>query len=197
MRGGAGLPSDAPGQSRRAQRARHALTEAGSVPGCAPLRRASSISPPAIGSERDVSAERCRAVVLGGAGSPRVVEAPRQRRARAAQAAHAPGAAAPPMALKHEPAGEDERSARPTASMEPVSHRNGAAASPTGTRTTRRAPGAGAAARERVLLVSLQGVIKRGRYCECRPRQKTVRGRPCNLLVPSLGEAKTLAQPQW
>ena len=40
------------------------------------------------GSERDASAERCRAVVLGGAGSPRVVEALSQRRARAAQAAH-------------------------------------------------------------------------------------------------------------
>ena len=111
--GGAGLPSDAPGRSRRAQRARHALPEAGRVPCFAPLRRASSISPPAIGSERDASDGRCRAVVLGGAGSPRVVEALSQRRARAAQAAHAPGAAAPPMALRHEPAGADERSARP------------------------------------------------------------------------------------
>ena len=44
--GGAGLPRDAPGRSRRAQRARHALPEAGRVPGCAPLRRASSTSPP-------------------------------------------------------------------------------------------------------------------------------------------------------
>ena len=43
--------------------------------------------------------------------------------------------------------------------MEPVSHRNGAAASPTAARTTRRALGAGAAARARVLRVSLQGVI--------------------------------------
>ena len=56
----------------------------------------------------------------------------------------------------------DERSARPPASVERVAHRNGAAASPTGARTTRRAPEAGAPARDGVLLVSLQGVIKRG-----------------------------------
>ena len=90
---------------------------------CPALRRCAGPAPPhrpAIGSERDASDGRCRAVVLGGAGSPRVVEALSQRRARAAQAAHAPGAAAPPMALRHEPAGADERSARPSASVERV-----------------------------------------------------------------------------
>ena len=111
-RGGTGLPSDAPGQSRRAQRARRALPEAGSVPCCAPLRRASPISPPAIGSERDASAGRRGAVHACGAGPSRVVEAVRPRRARAAQAAHAPGAAPPLMARWHEPAGSDERTAR-------------------------------------------------------------------------------------
>ena len=45
-------------------------------------------------------------------------------------------------------------------SMEPVRHRNGAAASPKAARRARRAPEAGAAARERVLLVCLRGVIK-------------------------------------
>ena len=113
-RGGTGLPSDAPGRSRRAQRARRALLEAGSVPCCAPLRRASSISPPAIGSERDASAGRYGAVRACGAGPSRVVEALRPRRARAVQAAHAPGAAPPLMARWHEPAGSDERSARPS-----------------------------------------------------------------------------------
>ena len=88
--------------------------EAGSVPCCAPLRRASSISPPAIGTERDASAGRGRAVLGCGTGPSRVVEALRQGRARAAQAAHALGAAAPPMARWHEPAGADERTARPS-----------------------------------------------------------------------------------
>ena len=75
-------------------------------------RRASSTSPPAIGADRVASAGRCRVVRACGAGPSRVVEALRQGRARAAQAAHVPRAAAPPMALRREPAGEDERPAR-------------------------------------------------------------------------------------
>jgi len=138
VRGGAGLPRDAPERSRRAQRARHALPYAGSVPCCAPLRRASSTSPPAMGGERNASAGRCGAVLVGRAGPSRAVEALRQGRARAAQAAHVPGAAAPPMALRHEPAGEDERPARRPASVERVAHRDGAAASPKAARTARR-----------------------------------------------------------
>ena len=67
---------------------------------------------PAIGSERDASAERCRAVVLGGAEPSRVVESLRPRRARAVQAAQVPWAAASPMAQFHEPAGANERTAR-------------------------------------------------------------------------------------
>ena len=47
----------------------------------------------------------------------------------------------------------------PPPSMEPVRHREGAAESPTGARTARRAPEPGAAARERVLLVCLRGGI--------------------------------------
>ena len=47
----------------------------------------------------------------------------------------------------------------PPPSMEPVRHRNGADASPNAARTARRAPEAGAAARERVLVVCLRGGI--------------------------------------
>ena len=75
-------------------------------------RRASSTSPPAIGADRVASAGRRRVVRACGAGPSRVVEALRQGCARAAQAAHVPWATAPPMALRHEPAGEDEQPAR-------------------------------------------------------------------------------------
>ena len=111
-RGSAGLPRNAPERSRRAQRARHALPEAGGVPCHPPYRRASSTSPPAMGADRDASAGRCRVVRACRAGPSRVAEALRQGCARAAQAAHVPRAAAPPMALRREPAGEDERPAR-------------------------------------------------------------------------------------
>ena len=53
----------------------------------------------------------------------------------------------------------------------------------------RRAP-----ERERVLLVSLQGVITR-MIPVCRPRQKTVRMRPSDLLGLSPGEAKPSPRP--
>ena len=81
-----------------------------SVP--SPHSRASLTSPPAIGAARDASAGRCRVVRACGAGPSRVVEALRQGCARAARAAHVPWATAPPMALRHEPAGEDEQPAR-------------------------------------------------------------------------------------
>ena len=112
--GGAGLPRDAPGRSRRAQtrEERPALSRKS-----ARLCAAAQGQPPSHRLRWVGNATRrtggAGAVVLGGARSSRVVEAPSQRRARAAQAAHAPGAAAPPMALRHEPAGADERSARP------------------------------------------------------------------------------------
>ena len=54
----------------------------------------------------------------------------------------------------------DRRDAPP--SMKPVRHRNGAAASPTGRSDGTTAPEAGAAARERVLLVCLRGGINSG-----------------------------------
>ena len=70
----------------------------------------------------------------------------------------------------------------PAASVERVAHRDGAAASPTGARTTRSAPEAGAAARERVLLVSLQGVIKNEHEKRSAVRgKKTALRRPFNL----------------
>jgi hypothetical protein len=55
----------APRQSRRAQHAQRALPEAGSVPCAVAHSKASSISPPAIGTKHDASAGRCGAVVLG------------------------------------------------------------------------------------------------------------------------------------
>ena len=140
-RDGAGLPRGAPRPSRRAQRAQRALPEAGSVPCAAAHSRASSFSPPAIGTERDASAGRCGAVWDCRNGRSRVVETLRQRRARATQAAQAPWAAAPSMALWHEPSGKDERPAGRPPSAERYPHRDGAAASPTGARTARRRPG--------------------------------------------------------
>ena len=107
-----------------------------------------------------------------GAGPSRVVEALRQGRARAAQAAHALGAAAPPMAQLHEPAGADERQARRStvheACMPPERGRSVAHRRPDGT----TAPEAGAAARERVLLVCLRGGINRVLNAHCARMQK-------------------------
>ena len=111
--GGAGLPRGAPGRSRRAQRARHALPEAGRVPDCALLRRASSILTARDGwgarrVGRAVLGRSCWAVL-----GPRVGWRPSPKGAHEpAQAAHAPGAAPPPTALRHEPAGADEQPAR-------------------------------------------------------------------------------------
>ena len=113
-RRGVARPRDAPGQSRRTQRARHAFPEAGSVPCQAAHSRASSTSPPAIGAERDASAGRGAAVRTCSAGPSRVVEALRQGCARAAQAAHVPWATASPMAQFHKHAGDNERTARPS-----------------------------------------------------------------------------------
>ena len=161
-RGGAELPRDAPGRSRRAQRARYALPKAGCVPCPSAHNSASSTSPPAMGGERNASAGRGGAVRGGRAGPSRAAEALRQGRARAAQAAHVPRAAAPPMALRCVPAGEDERPAR----------RSSGRGAPSSSRRARcvahcrsdgtTPPGAGAPEREGVLLVTLQGVIKRG-----------------------------------
>ena len=55
-------PWDSPERSRRAQHAQRALPEAGSVPYPSAHSRASSISPPAIRTERDASARRGGAV---------------------------------------------------------------------------------------------------------------------------------------
>ena len=93
-----GGASRASARSRRAQRAQRALPEAGSVPYAAAHSSASSIAPPAPGTERNVSGGRCGTVPGGCAGQSHVVGALRQRRATAAQAARVPGAATPPMA---------------------------------------------------------------------------------------------------
>ena len=161
-RRGVARPRDAPGQSRRTQRARHAFPEAGSVPCQAAHSRASSTSPPAIGAERDASAGRGAAVRTCSAGPSRVVEALRQGCARAAQAAHVPRAAAPPMALRRVPAGEDERQARRPASVERPPHRDGAAASPTAARTARRRPEPERPSARACCWYLCRGVIKRG-----------------------------------
>ena len=140
-RDGAGPPRGAPRPSRRAQRAQRALPEAGSVPCAAAHSRASSISPHAISADatrRPDDAGRCGTVVMGHRVRQRP---PRQGRARAAQAARVPRAAAPPMALRRELAGEDERLAGRPPPVERVPHRDGAAASPTGARTARGRPG--------------------------------------------------------
>ena len=159
-RGGVELPRDAPGRSRRAQRVRYALPEAGRVPCHPPYRRASSTSPPAMGGDRDASAGRGGAVRGSRAGPSRAAEALRQGRARAVQAAHVPRAAAPPMALRHEPAGEDERPARRSSVRGArCSSRRGRCVAHFRSDGT-PLPGAGAPEREGVLLVSLQGVIK-------------------------------------
>ena len=131
----------APRPSRRAQRAQRALPEAGSVPCAAAHSRARSISPHAISADatrRPDDAGRCGTVVMGHRVRQRP---PRQGRARAAQAARVPRAAAPPMALRRELAGEDERLAGRPPSVERVPHRDGTAASPTGARTARSRPG--------------------------------------------------------
>ena len=176
-RDGAGLPRGAPRPSRRSQRAQRALPEAGSVPCAAAHSRARSISPHAISADatrRPDDAGRCGTVVMGHRVRQRP---PRQGRARAAQAARVPRAAAPPMALRRELAGEDERLAGRPPSVERVPHRDGTAASPTGARTARRRPGAGAPARERVLLGCSKGEIngKVGRGHESAPSQATTR----------------------
>ena len=123
---------------RRAQRAQRALPEAGSVPYAAAHSSASSISPPAIGTERDASAERCGAV-LGGVLGHRVWWRP------SAKGAHELPRLRMRLELRRHPwhggtsllvPTSDRRDAPP--SMEPVRHRNGAAASPTGARTARR-----------------------------------------------------------
>ena len=133
---------------------------------------ASSIAPPAIGTERNVSAGRCGTVPGGCARPSRVVEALRQRRATAAQAARVPGVATPPMAQWLEPAGADEQPVRPStvheACMPPGWGRSVAHRRPDGT----TAPEAGAAARERVLLVCLRGGINRVLNAHCARMQK-------------------------
>ena len=194
-RRGVARPGGAPERPRRAQRARHALPKAGGVPCCAPLRRASSTSPPAMGADRDASAGRCGAVRGGRVGPSRVVAALRQGRARAVQAAHVPRAAAPPMALGHEPAEEDERPARRPASVERLPHRDGAAASPTAARTARRRPEPERPRRDGALLVSLRGVINRGCKAEWGPRQKPMPERPRYLLGPSPSWANASPSP--
>ena len=102
------------------------------------------------------------------AGRSRVAEVLRQRRARAAQAAHVPRAAAPPMALWHGSVATDRRPARRPPSVKYASHRNGAAASPPDTRTARREPHTGAPAREGVLLVCFTRGVNTGMKVRCR-----------------------------
>ena len=96
-RGGVGLSNGAPGQSQRAQRAQRASPEAGSVPYTAAHGSASpSHRLRWVGSatRRPGAAVRCEAVVMG---SSHVVEALRQRRARAARAAHVQESATPTL----------------------------------------------------------------------------------------------------
>jgi len=123
---------------------------------------ASSIAPPAIGTERNVSAGRCGTVPGGCAGQSRVAEGLRLGRARAAQAARVPGVATPPMAQWLEPAGANEQPVPPStvhgACMPPERGHSIAHRRPDGT----TAPEPGAAARGRVLLVCLRWGINSG-----------------------------------
>jgi hypothetical protein len=121
------------------------------------------------------------------AGRSRVVEVLRQRRARAAQAAHVPRAAAPPEALWHGSVATDRRPARRPPSVKYASHRNGAAASPPDARTARREPHTGAPAREGVLLV-----------CFTRGGEHGDETRRCRALLPRprrAGRARAGAPP--
>ena len=99
------------------------------------------------------------------------------------------------MALRREPAGEDERPARRPASVERVDHRDGAAASPTAARTARRRPEPERPRRDGALLVSLRGVLNRGCKVEWRPRQKPMPERPRYLLGPSPSSANASPSP--
>ncbi len=114
------------------------------------------------------------------------MEALRQGRARAAQAAHVPWVAASPMAHYHEPAGTDEQPARRStvhgACTPPKRCRWVAQGRSDGTTSAR----AGAAWRDRVLLVCPEGGIKRG------SNQRLTRGRKRPL--GSLLHLVTLAQ---
>ena len=134
-RGGVGLSSGAPGQSRRAQRALARRRQRAQHGGA---RQFKSISPPAIGTECDASTGRCGAVWVDCAGpSPHAMAS-----AKCAHELHRLHTCQGlPRNPRHggtsllEPT-SDRRDAPP--SMEPVSHRNGAAASPKGARTARR-----------------------------------------------------------
>ena len=137
-RGGVWLSRGAPGQSRRAQRARRALPEAGSVPNTAAHASSSSISPPAIGTECDASTGRCGAVWVDCAG-------PSPHAMASAKGAHELHRLHTCQGLPRNPRHGGTSLLEPTSdrrdtppSMEPARHRNGAAASPKGARTARR-----------------------------------------------------------
>jgi hypothetical protein len=165
-------PRGAPGRSRRAQRARHALPGAGSV-SCPPAHISSSSTlPPAIGAERDASAGRS-GVVRGcrvwpsraGAGPPLTGTQELHKLHRCLW-----------MRLNpwqwHEPAEPmGDRHDAHVASTQSLSRRNGAAASPTGARTARRRHKAMRAARGRVLLVSFRGGLNNN-WCKMTPMRR-------------------------
>jgi len=155
--GGAGLPRGAPGRSRRAQGARHALPEASSMPYTPAYSNASSTS----SLERDASAGRCGAVWDCRDGRSRVVEAS----FKGPQELHRLHEC---IALRRHPwhsgtslLEEDERPARRPPSVERVPHRDGGRCV-----THRRSDGtsppqAGAPARDGVLLACSEGGITR------------------------------------
>ena len=120
---------------------------------------------------RPGGAGRCRAAVLGN----RMWWGPSAKGEQQLHRLHAC------LELRHHPWHSGSSLLEPTSdrrdpppSMKPVSHRDGAAASPTGARTARRAPEPGAAARERVLLVCLRWGINSvlNIYCASRRKQR-------------------------
>ena len=121
------------------------------------------------------------------------MKALRQGGARAAQAAHVPRAAPSPMALRHAPAGDNERTARRStvhgACTPPKRCRWVAQGRSDGTTSAR----AGAAWRDRVLLGCPEGAKTRIDAASGH-RQKTSPGQPSNLVT--LAQARQNPPPQ-
>ena len=135
------------------------LARTRSVPCPSPHISASSAAPPAIEAGRDASSGRGGAMRCRRAGASPHAVALRQRRARAAQAAHVTGAAPPPMAQRHEPAGAVVRPARRSTVRGACVPLERGRCVARGRSDGTRAPKAGAAAREGVLLVCSRGGI--------------------------------------
>ena len=162
------------------------LARTRSVPCPSPHISASSAAPPAIEAGRDASSGRGGAMRCSRAGASPHAVALRQRRARAAQAAHVTGAAPPPMAQRHEPAGAVVRPARRSTVRGACVPLERGRCVARGRSDGTRAPKAGAAAREGVLLVCFRGGLHPGHDLRpphrdgtrCRARLKAQRDDP-------------------